>query len=64
MVLLFASQSGKAENFATKAFFKFKSLFQAKVKDTFIGGYNLVTHVDYICSGTNDIFALPAVLHG
>lgn len=31
VVLLFASQSGKAENFATKAFFKFKSLFQAKL---------------------------------
>ncbi|XP_045033095.1 LOW QUALITY PROTEIN: nitric oxide synthase, brain [Daphnia magna] len=31
VVLLFASQSGKAENFATKAFVKFKSLFQAKL---------------------------------
>ncbi|KAI9561886.1 nitric oxide synthase 2 [Daphnia sinensis] len=31
VVLLFASQSGKAENFATKAFSKFKSLFQAKL---------------------------------
>lgn len=31
VVVLFASQSGRAENFATKAFVKFKSLFQANV---------------------------------
>lgn len=33
VVVLFASQSGRAENFAMKAFVKFKSLFQANVKE-------------------------------